>query len=593
MASILDTLIVNQQNQVAPNDRRFNMNEFLTAAGQVKNMNESLNEIQRQNSLRNLIAQRERDGVPFDRISNEAAKYDLGKALSMRGEARESIGFNQQQSDIELKRFKSEMAGYWFGEVLRRTQKEGKGVEEIAAIAKEAAGLIAPYDSELAYRLLNMAQNDAYKRDALSAKAQGTKPFKDHELEIASAVEKANQPSPDSESDPKSYQRRLSWAKVGEKLLAWKNEDPYDAVFNPDGRTIYKRMMTALFNTPNWNKLTNEDLTRMFGNGHSMNDEQSVDEVKNQEQPKTTAQAESQKPSSSEGGVNGESSLPDTIMRPSRSGSNAWVYDGEKGSKLIKAIRDAADENELNKAEEVLIRSGDLKKNDSGAYNKIEKAIEDKRKQLQKFVEDMGANTPATRLIAKTLTARGKQAEARRLRMIGVVANGLYSGTPYSIMDNIIMVQSPDYQPSDAMQKTARQVVNGEWTTEIASAFANSSKGLLGALAANSTVYDALEAGARDALNTVRPAYRAMLEECKNDEERKELKHALKVTYSWPDRLFKALEDPNGSLGTAATIEKKSKELSKNKVNIYEDDEGKNTAPSTGSKYTKEDWSNF
>lgn len=69
-------------------------------------------------------------------------------------------------------------------------------------------------------------------------------------------------------------------------MLAWKNEDPYDAVFNPDGRTIYKRMMTALFNTPNLNKLTNEDLTRMFGNGHSMNDEQNVDEVKIKNSPR-------------------------------------------------------------------------------------------------------------------------------------------------------------------------------------------------------------------------------------------------------------------------------------------------------------------
>ena len=156
---LLNQLLLQQSEQTAPTQRRFNLQEYLTGAGQIANQIAKQEERQRQNSLRNLIAAREKEGVGFDQLSNEAAKYDMNAANSMRNEFRDSWNFNQTQSDAELARFKREMADYWFGEVLRRNRKEGKPDGELKNITYEAASMIAPYDSDLAYKLLRDSEN--------------------------------------------------------------------------------------------------------------------------------------------------------------------------------------------------------------------------------------------------------------------------------------------------------------------------------------------------------------------------------------------------------------------------------------------------
>lgn len=182
--ALLDSLLLNLQRETAPQNQNFTMNGFLNGAQQWKNFDQAKDEIRRNNSVLNLIRQRESDGVPYDRLSNEVAKFNPELATRLRGESRSSLQFNQQQSDIELNRFKREMADYWFGECLRRAQAEGRGPDEIISIAKEAAGLIAPYDSDLAYKLLMMANGGQQKADALQAKMNKPRNLKDDRVKL-------------------------------------------------------------------------------------------------------------------------------------------------------------------------------------------------------------------------------------------------------------------------------------------------------------------------------------------------------------------------------------------------------------------------
>lgn len=577
--ALIDSLILDQSRRTAPEQQQFNLQSFLNNAGQTANFIDRQEQRQRQDSLRKLIAQRESEGFGYDQLSNEAAKYDMEVANAMRGEFRNSYDFNQKQSDIELQRYKREMADYWFGETLRRARQAGLGPDQLKKVCFEAAGYIAPYDSELAYKLLKDSESmyageEKRRIDEMKAKTRKEKQFKDDHVKMFDQkdkflAEQTNNNNPDIRQKAAAEYTRLnkletSLAAEGYPIYTWMTG------FLRNYKGGYDAAIQELKNNFDWSKpngmeystlgsvdVSNEDLDAL-GKGLGIDTSSSSTNM--------TARSSRHEGSSEDSGsrysfvTRSQSSLGE-IVKPVKG-----AY--QKIAQAMKDVDNLDDLDALSAAiDEYATAEG---KTDVGT---IKQRLSEKRKALESVADELGADTPENKLIAKTLTARGKQAEARRLRMIGTVAAGLYSTTPYSIIDNIIMVQSPDYQPSEAMQKTAYRIKNGEWTTELASAF-GSMNGFLGRLVQNATVYDMLEAGARDALNTIRPTYRAMLADCKDEEERKNLKKALKQTFGWPDRLFKALEDPDGSLGTAETIRRKSEQLSRRKVNVYDDDEG-------------------
>ena len=576
---LLNQLLLQQSEQTAPMQRRFNLQEYLTGAGQMANQIARQEERQRQNSLRNLIAAREKEGIGFDQLSNEAAKYDIDAANAMRGEFRNSYTFNQKQSDAELARFKREMADYWFGEVLRRARKDGKPDGELKNITYHAASMIAPYDSDLAYKLLRDSENiyageEKRRIDELKAKAKKEKQFKDDHVTMFGQkdkflAEQTNNNNPDIRQKAAAEYTRLNKLEVG---LAAEGYPIYTWMtgflkHHPGG---YDAAIQELKDNFDWEKPNGMEYSTLGNINISNEDLYDLEKGLGIDTKSSSTNMTARNSSASGSGDNGGSKYSFVTRSQSSLGEIVKPVKGayQKIAAALKSVDNLDDLDELSAAiDEYATAEG---KTDVGA---IKQRLTEKRKGLESVAAELGADTPENRLIAKTLTARGKQAEARRLRQIGTVAAGLYSSTPYSIIDNMLMVQSPDYQISEGMQNTAYRVKNGEWSTELLSAFGKQ-KGFLGRLAQNATVYDMLEAGARDALNTIRPIYNTMLAECKDDEERKNLKKALKSTFGWPDRLFKALEDPNGSLGTAETIRKKSEALMKKPVNVYDDDEG-------------------
>lgn len=101
---------------------------FEEAAAPIKtgfDLGTAYNENYNRNSLQNLIAQRESEGVPYDRLSNEAAKYDLNAANSMRGERRASLDYNYKQSVAEFEHWRKNMARRICGLILQKSDELG------------------------------------------------------------------------------------------------------------------------------------------------------------------------------------------------------------------------------------------------------------------------------------------------------------------------------------------------------------------------------------------------------------------------------------------------------------------------------------
>ena len=229
MAGLLDSLLLNLDRQTAPEQRPFSLQNFMTDASQMGNVLAKNEERQRQNSLRRLIEQRESEGYGYDQLSNEAAKYDMDAANSMRREFRDSYQFNQKQSDVELQRYKREMADYWFGEVLRRAQLAGLGPAELKEVCFDAAGLIAPYDSELAYRLLMQSEKMYSVEAKMASEAEKrNKPSKDDTDAINANQKKYSVPAQDFDKNPIQYREHWVLSDVDSALKRWKTRGEYD-----------------------------------------------------------------------------------------------------------------------------------------------------------------------------------------------------------------------------------------------------------------------------------------------------------------------------------------------------------------------------
>lgn len=186
-------------------------------------------------------------------------------------------------------------------------------------------------------------------------------------------------------------------------------------------------------------------------------------------------------------------------------------------------------------------------------------------------MKDEVGDSPEARLFWKNLPARSRMASAKQFRNAGVFASGIVSTSPLSVVDNGLMVQSPDYVISESMQKASKMLNTNDGLVNFKSMLANSGNGLLSSFAKQNTAFDVVASIGDAVLKTMRPMYNSMMEG-KSKEEKETLKKFLSSNYGWPDKLFRALEDPNGSLGTAKEIERRAKEIGTNQ-NQYFDNE--------------------
>lgn len=140
------------------------------------NLGTKFNENYRANSLRNLIAQREQEGISYDRLSNEAAKYDLNTANDMRKERRTSLDYNYKQSVAEFEHWRKQMARRICGRILQIGDTLDLPPEEYYRILQTAAAYVTTYDEALAQWLLGQAQTRRNAYNKLNGTPKEIKP---------------------------------------------------------------------------------------------------------------------------------------------------------------------------------------------------------------------------------------------------------------------------------------------------------------------------------------------------------------------------------------------------------------------------------
>lgn len=172
------------------------------------NLGRAYNENYNRNSLQNLIAQREKEGVPYDRLSNEAAKWDLGAAQAMRNERRSSLEYNYKQSVAEFEQWRRNMARRICGLILQKADELGIAPEELDRVLNIAASYVVTYDEALAQWLLGQAGTRRAAQNRLRPK---DKVFKDDHVVMFNGKDRILNFSQGTEGTPE--QRKVAAAE--------------------------------------------------------------------------------------------------------------------------------------------------------------------------------------------------------------------------------------------------------------------------------------------------------------------------------------------------------------------------------------------
>ena len=571
------------------------------------NLGRAYNENYNRNSLQNLIAQREKEGIPYDRLSNEAAKWDLGAAQAMRNERRSSLEYNYKQSVAEFEQWRRNMARRICGLILQKADELNIPQERYDEVLRIAYSYVVTYDPELAQFLLSQATSRRAAQNRLAAKNNG-KPV---DLLVDARTSRAMASQYDPVDNAAMYWGLMNYAaaaeavanreleasrRLGERVFAEKND-----------------VLRLLSNFKNRNKEIDPASLRDYALSdrfHLIAENEGIDENvdvsdiitpesagsdgrigKSQNQPKKQNKAASGNGIIGEGDGSIKSMLdPKTLGTYPRISKALFqkqfersfdIGNAEEAIRYLQELKSQLTEDSAraNKG------AGKTEGTDKNYFELIDKEIAE-REQIKAEVGEGSA----ARLFWKNLPARSRMASAKQFRQAGTFASGVVSSVPLSVVDNGLMVQSPDYVISEAMQKQSKLLNTDDGWTNLKTMYASSGNGFLEQLAKQNTAYDVVSALGDAVLATIRPMYNAMMKG-KNEEEKAALKEFLASSYGWPNKLFKALEDPNGSLGTAEEIRKRAKYKSGKKKNSYFDEneqlpgEGSNS----GSRYSVED----
>lgn len=623
---LLNQLLLQQSEQTAPVQKRFNLQNFLTGAVQMSNQIARQEERQRQNSLRNLIAAREKEGIGFDQLSNEAAKYDMNAANTMRDEFRNSYKFNQQQSDAELARFKREMADYWFGEVLRRNRKEGRPDGELKNITYEAASMIAPYDSDLAYKLLRdseMEQASDMKRAADAAK-RNKKP--DETKKIDDIRQKNMAINPDFDKDPSQTRENRIRGLAADAVLRWKgkgNPDSenyahwsgYDrAVWIPMVNTLYQAAFEkfpdlyknsgAYRAADKWLRGLGEDEIYNIIGGQTIQPETNVNEI-DTEIPQETPQVRSGSGNGAPvGGGSQEDSggveLPKTLLAWSGD-NNAKRVNSKAVGQLYSAIPYLVTRKDFEKAGALASELNEMESGEGGSYSKIQAAIEDQRKKIQSELDDLKSNgynvtEDDFEKYKKLFGARAAQGTLRQFMNFNSGVASYYTDSPLTSMINWLLVAEPNYKANDIEFKNARRL-KGSTSQKVRTFLANLNIPVVSKWQDLENDYPALFAAAMGSVNIAREMWSSLTSDMDGEDKEKAEKFMQKMFRIGPE----AMSIIKGESDLAYDEDAYQEELAKRKkarkkLPIYSVD-GKKDTSSTRSEggvvYTKKSWEDF
>ena len=467
MANLLDTLLADGVRQSAPNAKPFQMGEFLTNAGQLRNVSEGMNELDRQNSVRNLVAQREREGIPFEQLSDEVAKYDLDKAYKMRDEARTSGTWNRQESEAELANHKKYMAGWLGGVVLRRaTEAVGNGTwdyETVVNICNKAAAVIFPYDPATATALINFGKQGLAKKAVDESRVKFTK---DHERDgtYLRSMNGNIKTNADPNSDPNNYDRNTNRYLASRRLMEWKAANPYNER-NLKGRQLWSYMINGLIakgvkDKKGVGKYTDEEISAFFPDaaevGASVQPSVNESEVEGQHdipqvpQPSAApSKSDSTSPNSSDASLVSDSgnAFVKDLTKPGRGGR--IILDPEKTRILQSYINNCVSIEELNKIKEALSGSPDLERDNSSVFKRLWDEVNKKEKEINDVIgEADNATYEDLMKLKKLVGARNMNSVlVKSLRnFVNAMSGYTTTDTPYTSVTNWILVTQPDYK---------------------------------------------------------------------------------------------------------------------------------------------------
>lgn len=535
--------------------------EMVAPMGKGFELGRAYGENYRQNSLRNLIEQREKEGIPYDRLSNEAAKYDLGVANTMRNERRSSLEYNYKQSVAEFEQWRKNMARRICGLILQKGDELNIPMEDFERVLEVASSYVATYDEALAQWLLGQAQARRYNRARLNKPAT-QKPTIDHEKEISSVMEQMAKPTADAESDPRAYRFRTDLKNRAQRLLQWKNVNPYDPVNNPNGRLIYKRMLSVLegLNPAN---LTDEQVTALVSNAPQ---DDSYDDSIQQFIDRESAMAVGDKnPMATQASPPKSSyTVPESteekeprlkpISRKSLTGSGAKVID----TKALGDLSDYAEElnpedsdfkQKYKKARRVAVEGGDIKDMDTRqSLNMVISSLDKKKAEYDGYINELkslGISDPeeAFSKFKNLFGARASMGTVIQLRNFNAFLNSYVSNSPLTAISNGLLVGTPTYKPTLAEINAAKNV-HGDWKQAAQTIAMNFKIPFASTVASYANEYPALWALGQDVEKQGRDIWRSVSKGLPKDKYG-ELKKLYTQLFRIGPEAWRILENPN------------------------------------------------
>lgn len=511
------------------------------------NLGRAYNENYNKNSLQNLIAQREKEGVPYDRLSNEAAKWDLGAANNMRDERRESMEYNYKQSMAEFEQWRMNMARRICGLILQKADELGIAPEELDRVLNVAASYVVTYDEALAQWLLGQAMA---RRNAIT-RANNQKPINDHEKEISNLTKITI----NKDETPANFAEMTGQQHAAQAVLRYKNAT---------GNNIWLRQVQYLLNEAKqrfpkylnagsdlnemraWlDGLSQEDVVAMVGN---------VEGGDASEMSGLTVSTEQTVPPMN-GNANGKSSGGASGVGSSASEEAPEIIGMDIGSRKKKINENAVerleafiDRNSENKAALMSARKKLTKGmtwaegNSGGSENAALKSLLDKvDANLEKIAElEKGGFTPETAKVLKLNDKSGAErtAEVARWQRIPTIVNGFYTAAG-ALLPPLVRALLPEERTTD--QDVARVLVTNlgeDGFDKLRNAIASSDNKTLGSLLKQKAFEQAVRNVAPIVMDKIKGEYEALVSV--NGKEK--VDSALKEAYNFNDKVIKYLD---------------------------------------------------
>lgn len=631
--ALLDQMLIEGVRRNAPEIKPWNAGRFMTNVGQFVNTNERINELQRQNSLRNLIAQREQDGVPFDRLSNEAAKYDMAKALSMRGEARDSIKFNRTESEAELANHKKTMAGWLGGLVLRRAQEAVASgdaqwdFDYVVNVCNEAAAAIYPYDPTAATALLNFGKQGLAKKSTAAEKKRG-----DETSQLNSNKKRYLQIVADSQKDPIKARKNNILADIDQKILDWKRNGEFDpnlyghnsgyqrSIYVPMESGLYaelEKMFPKMTTDPGvykvassyLQKMDDNELSRILGVITDERPEEKPEEKTETEPPKTPSTVKKSTSENTSVPVNeGSVKLPKSLIYNDEFG--AKTFDPEAAASLDTAIPYLISDNDFKQAFKLAEQLPHAESGESMAYNETKKAIRDQQKVVKELRGGKKVSDGFVRAMMNKVANSGRTATAFNAQMTALasfVTGAETTRSSLTLINNGLLALLPFYKPTDYDAKAALSTIHNDSTwDDVKTVIAGLNLPIFSEGARLMNMDSAIDALIDDVNQKYQNYGETLVQEAGSDEERKQIMADLDKRWAFREKgmnfLFKNRPILSGE-ERLKTIEENAKLQKKASKEEYERRKREGEQPSiysstdkgteTKATYTKESWDNF